>query len=398
MHLNCAALVLVAVIAVCFVEAKNIRIGFAYSSNIYDVSWTFTHEEARRQITGQYQRGINVRTNYSVVPVPATQLCDDLCFNKTREFIDAHNFDMVALAGSAWAPVNNLLADLYPTIKFIQSTSSPKVPRPNLAGYLAYIEQVRYLSGVVAGLTSTSGEIGYVTVNRQQQVLRQFNAFVFGVRKVRPSAKVYLISGNSFGDATADRKAAEQLLAQAPLVDTLGFQSLFAEVSRVACERNLTSVGYGSDIRRFVGDSVLTSAMWNWTPAYRYFIDQFAAQKHRPFVWNNSDYDGSISNNAVALGEYSPLVSAVTANRASSILSQVITGDDLMWCGSDAMSIVPNATYLQPGNCLSRSQMASAVRLIPGIIDFGMADLSRTASPQQARCWTEPSFDTTLRR
>jgi basic membrane protein A len=369
------------------VTAIPARVGFAYTSGIYDVSWTYTHEVARRQLDSA-----TILTNYSVIPVPASQLCDELCMNKTIEFINENNFDLVALAGSAYAPVNYQLADMYPNIKFIQSTAAPKIERPNLSGYLAYIEQTRFLAGIIAGLTSKSGEIGYVTVNRQQQVLRQFNAFVFGIRKVRPDAKIYLISGNKFGDATADRKAADQLLQNATNVDILSFQSLFAEVSRVACERNLSSIGYGSDIGDFVGESVLTSAMWQWVPAYKNFIDQLTAQNSRPFTWNNTVYDGSIAQGAVAMGKFRGINQTVI-DIVNSYKQKIISGEELMWCGSDATFIVPNATYLN-GDCLSRSQMANAVVIVPNITDFGNADLTRTASPQQGRCWTEPNFDT----
>jgi basic membrane protein A len=363
--------------------AQVLRVGFAYTSPREDVSWTFAIENARQQIEADYP---DVFTEWTVIDVPASQTCPAPCLANIRAFA-ARGFDLVVLGGQAFYEVDHIVAAEFPNTWFVQISRAPLVPHEHVAWFSAFIEQTRFLSGVTAGLMTKTNEVGYVTVNRLQPVLRQFNAWYFGVKKVNPNAKVYLISGNAFGNATADRIAAEYIL-NISNADVLSFQSLYAEVSRVACERGLFSTGYGSDIRKFVGDSVLTSAMWNWVPALHYFIDKVAAG-----TMDDHKYDGTLTTDSIRLAEFSPYVNQSVRDVVNTFRQQVIDGTELMFCG-------PMAAYLSngavpPTGCMNRDQQTAVNKvpsseIDPGFTDLGNVDLSRPASTPLQGCWTPP--------
>lgn len=357
--------------------------GFAYTSPREDVSWTFAIENARQQIEKDYP---DVFSEWTVITVPASQTCPSTCLADIRAFV-SRGFDLVVLGGQAFYEVDHIVASEFPNTRFAQISRAPLVSHPNVAWFSAFIEQTRFLSGVIAGLTTVTNEVGYVTVNRLQPVLRQFNAFYFGVKKVNPNAKVYLISGNAFGNATADRIAAEHIL-DISNADVLSFQSLYAEVSRVACEHGLSSTGYGSDIRRFVGDSVLTSAMWNWVPALHYFLDKVIANQ-----WDNTTYDGTLTTNSIRLADFPPQVPQSVRATVEDLRQKVISGEEMMFCG-------PMANYLSNGavpvnGCMTRAQQnlvnkVPSSAIDPNFTDLGNVDLSLPSSEPLPQCWNAP--------
>ena len=59
-----------------------------------------------------------------------------------------------------------------------------------------------------------------------------------------------------------EKEAAEALLDQG--ADIIAQHQDTTEPQKAAAERGGTSIGYNSDMRVFVGDSVLTGPVWNW--------------------------------------------------------------------------------------------------------------------------------------
>ena len=59
----------------------------------------------------------------------------------------------------------------------------------NLATFFGRIYQMRYLSGIVAGLQTQTDEIGYVAAYPISEVNRGINAFTLGVRAVNPNGQ-----------------------------------------------------------------------------------------------------------------------------------------------------------------------------------------------------------------
>lgn len=68
----------------------------------------------------------------------------------------------------------------------------------NVINYTPRLYEISYLQGVLAGLKTKSGEIGYLANVRSNFLTRSINAFALGVQSVRPSAFVYVgwINGN----------------------------------------------------------------------------------------------------------------------------------------------------------------------------------------------------------
>lgn len=82
----------------------------------------------------------------------------------------------------------------------------------NMSAYFGRMYEMRYLSGIAAGLKTKSNKIGYVAAMPLPEVTRGINAFTLGVRSVNPDATVEVKWTNSWFDPTGEKQAAVELL------------------------------------------------------------------------------------------------------------------------------------------------------------------------------------------
>jgi len=74
-------------------------------------------------------------------------------------------------------------------------------------------------------------------------------------------------------------------------------------------------------MRKFVGDSVLTSPVWNWGP---YYIDQ--VRKGMDGTWKSEQYWQGLSADVVRLADFSPLVPQDVRDLVAAQKAKIISG------------------------------------------------------------------------
>lgn len=256
---------------------------------------------------------------------------------------------------------------------------------PSLVTVFGRVYQMRYLSGLVAGLQLkkiSSTNVGYIAAFDYPEVRQGINAFVIGCRKVNPQCRVIVAWVGTWGDPYIQEQAAQYLwfhegcriLTQHS--DTTSPQIVFAnggpsvqslqkfQVANGITDRemaNYTSgkpkkgygIGYNSDMRQLVGDSVLTSAMLVWDPIMNYFIENLMENK-----WPELDtYWPGVDVGAVQLADFSPLVDSHSRWIVNSELGKLTSGKDFVFCGKllmeDGMPVParqPNLTVVTGKN------------------------------------------------
>ncbi len=152
----------------------------------------------------------------------------------------------------------------YPDRAFLIGSSfkPDAAANPNFAVFDNYIQDASYLSGIVAGAMTKSGNIGMVGGYPIPEVNRLMNAFMAGVRETRADAKFQVAFIGSWFDPP---KAKETALAQI----ASGADLLYAErfgVSDAAKEKGILSVGNVIDTQADYPDTVVASALWHFEP------------------------------------------------------------------------------------------------------------------------------------
>ncbi len=151
----------------------------------------------------------------------------------------------------------------YPDVAFLLGSSfmPDEAANPNLAVFDNYIQDAAYLSGIVAG-GMTKGNIGMVGGFPIPEVNRLMNAFMAGVREVKPDAKFQVSFIGSWFDPP---KAKETAFA---MIDG-GADLMYAErfgVSDAAKERGVLAIGNVIDTQPDYPETVVTSALWHFEP------------------------------------------------------------------------------------------------------------------------------------
>ena len=242
---------------------KEMKVGFVYVSPIGDAGWSYAHDLGRKQVEAMD----GVTTSY-VEAVPEGPDAERVMLNMARK-----GYDVVFATSFGYMDPMLKVAKKFPKVTFMHC-SGYKTAK-NMGNYFGRIYQPRYLSGMVAGAMTKSNILGYVAAFPIPEVIRGINAFTLGVRTANPEATVHVVWTSTWFDPPVEKEAAEALLDQG--VDIIAQHQDTTEPQKAAADRGALSIGYDSDMSTFVGDTVLTSPVWNWGPKYLDIAEQIMA-------------------------------------------------------------------------------------------------------------------------
>ena len=102
-------------------------------------------------------------------------------------------------------------AERYPQVVFLHAGGHEL--RDNLGTYWANNYEAMYLAGIVAGATSKSGQLGFITAFPIPNILASVNAFELGARRVNPKVTTRLVINQAWVDPTKEAAATNALAA-----------------------------------------------------------------------------------------------------------------------------------------------------------------------------------------
>ncbi|MBQ1501759.1 MAG: BMP family ABC transporter substrate-binding protein [Firmicutes bacterium] len=183
----------------------------------------------------------------------------------------------------------------YPDILFCHATGyqAADCGLDNVCNFFGSIYEARFLTGIVAGMTTKSNTLGYVTAMDCAECCSGFTGFFLGARYVNPDVKMNVIYTNSWYDVTAETQAAQALISSGADVIC---QHADSTATQAACEADgkTYSIGYNTDMSAAAPNANLCSAVWDWTPAYTYFVES-VLNGEKP----NTDWSGDLASGMV---------------------------------------------------------------------------------------------------
>ncbi|HHH84896.1 MAG TPA: BMP family ABC transporter substrate-binding protein, partial [Firmicutes bacterium] len=160
--------------------SKEMVAGFIYIGPVGDHGWTYAQDIGRQMV----ETKLGIRTIYKESVPEGPEVKDVI-----RNMIDQGA--KIIFAGSfGYMDYVEEVSKEYPDIKFLHCSGYKMTE--NMGNYFGRMYQARYLSGLVAGMKTTTNKIGYVAAFEIPEVIRGINAFTLGVRAVNPKAKVYV--------------------------------------------------------------------------------------------------------------------------------------------------------------------------------------------------------------
>jgi basic membrane protein A len=219
--------------------------------------------------------------------------------------------------------------------------------------------QPRYLAGIVAGSMTKNGNIGYVAAFPIPEVIRGINAFTLGARSVNPDVKVHVVWTNTWYDPVKEREAAVALLDAG--ADIITQHQDTTEPQKAAQERGMLSIGYDSDMRAFVGDTVLTGPVWNWGVYYVKTV-----QDAINGTWKTHQYWGGMADGVVQLADFSPKVPQDVRDEVNAAKEKILSGEWDVFCGPIVDQ--DGNTVVAEGECMSDGDMLGMNFFVDGVV------------------------------
>jgi basic membrane protein A len=195
------------------------------------------------------------------------------------------------------------LAKEFPSVVFAHASGN-KRNDTNFTNYFGRAYQPKYLSGIVAGMQTKTGKIGFVTPwgTENSEVSCHLNAFALGVEKVNPQAKIYIKVTYSWFDPMGEAVAARALIAEG--CDVIS-QDVDSPVPQIEAEKaGVWGIGYNTDMRADAPNVVLTSVLWHWGTYYSVLV-----QSVMDGTFTTTPYFGSLKDGIV---ELSPLNQSIS--------------------------------------------------------------------------------------
>lgn len=335
-------------------EAMNIA--FVYVAPIGDLGWSFAHDQGRIALEDTF--GDAVQTSY-IENVPEGPDAERVI----RDFAQKGN-DLIITTSFGYMDPTIAVAQEFPDIQFVHVSGFKTAD--NVSTVFGRMYQPRYLSGLVAGAATESNIVGYVAAFPIPEVIRGINAFTQGVREVNPDAEVRVVWTNTWFGPPEEKEAAEALLAAG--ADVIAQHQDTTEPQKAAADAGGVSIGYDSDMGEFVGDTVLTSPIWNWGVKYIDIVEQMMAGTYD----GSESYWGGLNDGVVDLAPFSSRVSDETKSLVEEKRQEIESGGWDVFCGpingADGELLVPE------GQCLDDAQMLSMSCFVEGVQGEAPAD------------------------
>ena len=223
--------------------------------------------------------------------------------------------------------VTSEMAEKYPDVYFSHGTGYMS-NGTNFNNYFGRIYQARYLSGIVAGMNTSTNKIGYVAAqdSSNSEVTGGIDAFAIGVESVNPDATIYVAITNSWYDPDKEKAASEQLLDMG--CDVMAQHCDTAYPQTLAQERGVYGIGYNSDMSKETPDSCLTSVIWNWSAYYTSAVKSIING-----TWDGSNYYGGMAEGLVNITSLASFAADGTQEKVDEATASILNGENNVFDG-----------------------------------------------------------------
>ena len=218
-------------------------------------------------------------------------------------------------------------------VQFCHSTGT-KAHTEGLDNYhnaFASIYEGRYLAGVAAGLklnemidngdfAAEDAKIGYVGAFTYAEVVSGYTSFFLGARSVCPTATMEVTFTGSWYDETAEKEAANKLIANGCKLVSQHADSMGAPT---ACETaGVPNVSYNGSTISACPNTFIVSSRIDWAPYYEFVINAVANGETIP-----ADWTGTLATGSVVLTEVNEAAAAAgTADKIAEVKAALEAG------------------------------------------------------------------------
>lgn len=262
---------------------EDLIVAYIYDGEVGDGGYTQAHDDARKMV--EEMNGVSTLYVESVSEDPAEveKVCEDFV---------AQGADIIF--GTSFGFQDGMMASAEKHPDVIYEHFSGYYSAENYGTYFGKIYQMRYLSGMVAGMQTETNQIGYVAAFGIPEVIRGMDAFALGVKAVNPDATVEVAWTSTWNDAAKEKDAAKALIDKG--CDVIAQHQNTTGAQTAAEEAGVWGISYNKDMSYAAPTATLTAPIWN-TGAYCMKV----VESVKNGTWTSEAYFGPASDGVVDL-------------------------------------------------------------------------------------------------
>ncbi len=292
------------------IPVEQINPGFIYIGPVGDGGWTYMQEMGRLKLDKDFP-GLKSTAVESIGEGPeVVPVMEKLIRQNKSKLIFACTFGYMDFVQD--------VAKKHTDVTFMHVSGYKRAD--NVGTMFGRMYQPRYLSGLVAGSMSKSGNIGYVAAHPIPEVIRMINAFTMGVRKVNPNATVNVVWLFSWLDPGKEKEAAKALIDSG--CDVLGMHADTGAVAQACEEAKVYVVGYNNDMSKYAPTMHLTAPVWNWDKLFAPIIQQV-----KDGTWKSDAIWWGLKEGAVELAPFGAAVPEDVRKLVADEQARIMSGE-----------------------------------------------------------------------
>lgn len=299
------------------IPKEEIKVGVVHLSDPAEGSgYTFTHDLGIQQM----QQNLGLSDDQIVRKINVSDSDADATEQAILECID-EGCNIIFTTSWGYMEKTAEMAEKYPDIYFSHGTGYMSNGK-NFNNYFGRIYQARYLSGIVAGMNTTTNKIGYVAAmgSDSSEVTGGIDAFAMGIYSVNPDAEVFVKVTNSWFDPEKEEAYAADLLDMGCDVITQHCDTVYPQA--LAEERGVYSIGYNSDMSKDAPNACLCSVVWNWGAYYTSAVSRIIDG-----TWDGSNYYGGMSEDLVEITALADFCADGTVEKVEEARGKILSGE-----------------------------------------------------------------------
>ena len=280
-----------------FTAPEGFKIGFIC---LHDESSTYDLNFINAIL--KYQEALGLKNEQVIIKrnVPETEKCFEAAVDLVAQgckIIFANSFGHEPYIAQA--------AEANPNVQFCHATGVTAAEKnlPNFHNAFASIYQGRYLAGIAAGMklnemieagkiTPEQAKMGYVGAYTYAEVISGYTSFYLGAKSVCPTVTMDVQFTGSWYDVTAEKNAAEALLARNCVLISQHADSMGAPG---ACEAaGVPNVSYNGSTYEACPETFIVSSAINWAPYYMYITKCYTNNQAIDTNWCGGITEGSV--------------------------------------------------------------------------------------------------------
>ena len=250
----------------------------------------------------RYQTALNLSNSQVIIKrdIPETEACYEAAVDLVSQ-----NCDIIFANSFGHEKYIVQAAKEFPNVQFCHATGVTAASEnlPNFHNAFASIYEGRYLAGLAAGMklnemiedgkiTAEQAKIGYVGAFTYAEVISGYTSFYLGAKSVCPSVTMDVQFTGSWYDVTAEKNAAEALIAKDCVLISQHADSMGAPG---ACEAaGVPNVSYNGSTYESCPETFIVSSAINWAPYYMYITKCYVNKTPIATNWCGGIEEGSV--------------------------------------------------------------------------------------------------------